>query len=102
MPSLTPAPHLADAKEKDEQEPVKIAPKPPAMPQPKILPNNLQIPLQGVRSANGAASAIPFPLLILNGLPNATSVNNVQNGHVPSKKDALGSGGSPGCNQQGR
>ncbi|XP_018564745.1 uncharacterized protein LOC108906076 [Anoplophora glabripennis] len=100
MPSLTPSLHVIDTKEKDEQEPVKIAPKPPALPQPKVLHNNLQIPLQGVRHANGSTPTIPFPLLILNGLPNAAAVSSVQNGQNPLKKDALGGGGGLGLNQQ--
>ncbi|KAJ8957316.1 hypothetical protein NQ314_006564 [Rhamnusium bicolor] len=47
MPPLTPAPQLFEKnKDKDEPEPVKIAPKIAAVPQAKILQNNLQIPIQ--------------------------------------------------------
>ncbi|KAJ8940712.1 hypothetical protein NQ318_009115 [Aromia moschata] len=74
MPPLTPAPAPYDKpKDKDDAgatDLVKIAPKPP----PPKANSNLQIPIQtGIRTANGITPPLPFPLLILKGLPNAAA-----------------------------
>ncbi|CAH1100198.1 unnamed protein product [Psylliodes chrysocephalus] len=85
MPNLTPAPQSqSHDKQKDEGEPIKIAPK-PVLSQPKITSTagNIQIPLGTTLKPNtvGGTPSLPFPLLILNGLPNQNSLpNQLKNG----------------------
>ncbi|KAJ8981904.1 hypothetical protein NQ317_007296 [Molorchus minor] len=110
MPPLIPAPHISDnSKDSKNDRPddslVKIAPKPvKAAPPPPPPPtsNNLQIPIQaGIRNAaNGVTPSIPFPLLILNGLPNAatTAAQNAQNCGSAKKGATAGSAFGVGLN----
>ncbi|CAG9864918.1 unnamed protein product [Phyllotreta striolata] len=81
LPPLTPAPQIHPEKQKDDNEPIKIAPKP--MPnQTKVATStgNIQIPLGTTIKQNtvGGTSSIPFPLLILNGMPNQNAQLNQQ------------------------
>ncbi|XP_056644338.1 uncharacterized protein LOC130450153 isoform X1 [Diorhabda sublineata] len=75
MPSLTPAPSATPTTpdKHKEEEPIKIAPK-PQINQTKITganQANIQIPITTpIKSNVPGAPSIPFPLLILNGLPN--------------------------------
>lgn len=107
MPPLTPAPTpetkpafkegglkiIKEAKEpKEIEQPV---PPPPSVTKlPTILPN-LTIPVQnsnniGIRSTP-ATSGLPFPLLILNGLPNQSVVNQTaQTQAVPANNQKDG------------
>lgn len=78
MPPLIPAPD-----EEKKPSPIKIAPNHMVtIPQPKIAPAlvapKLQIPLQPATRTNVTnntnSAPLPFPLLILNGLPPASTI----------------------------
>ncbi|KAG5872650.1 hypothetical protein JTB14_029693 [Gonioctena quinquepunctata] len=83
-----PTPQITEIN-KEDTEPIKIAPKPAAL-QPKVVsPNNLQIPVQTSLRTNGAGTpSLPFPLLILNGLP--------QSQNAALKKEGSGGGNTLG------
>ncbi|XP_074034878.1 uncharacterized protein [Leptinotarsa decemlineata] len=93
MPPLTPSPPSPE-KTKENAEPIKIAPK-PNQPQPQpdkpTLSNNIPIPISThVRTNTTTTPSLPFPLLILNGLPNQNQVS------APAKKEGMGGIGSLG------
>lgn len=82
MPPLIPAP---DPDEKKHSS-IKIAPKhivtlPHAKPAPALIPPKVQIPLQSATRTNNTnnpnSAPLPFPLLILNGLPTAQGAQAV-------------------------
>ncbi|KAJ8915039.1 hypothetical protein NQ315_016014 [Exocentrus adspersus] len=94
MPHLIPVPNMQDSKDDDL---VKIAPKPPAPPPKSISSNH---PVQGVKTPNTPVTppTIPFPLLILNGLPNAAAaISGMPQGSTRKEANANLSMGS---NQQ--
>ncbi|XP_060522086.1 uncharacterized protein LOC132699416 isoform X2 [Cylas formicarius] len=107
---LTPTPLVVlEEGDQEKMKPVKIAPKPIAAPPPAVAFPNIQ--LQSAQGGGGgaavaqksgnAAPTIPFPLLILNGVPHGTGPNQNGSAGGPAKAVPI-SAGSPFNNETAR